>query len=287
MANITIIGAGGQLGRALQQLAPMHAVHQWRFLSHSELDITDIDSLKALFKQSEINYLINCAAYTAVDRAEKEIEEAYALNGTAVKYLGEYCEQTDTHLIHFSTDYVYGGRYNEPISEDAATAPAGVYGASKLAGESHILPHATVIRTSWLYSNYGHNFVKTMLRLGRERDQLSVVYDQIGSPTLADDLAAVVLNMIEAVESGDLALDQLQGLFHFSNEGVASWYDFAQAIFRATDIACDLSPIRSAEYPTPASRPAYSVLDKTKIKSLLKIEIPHWHESLLRMLNFK
>lgn len=287
MPTLLITGAGGQLGKEFAALA--HSFPKWHFLLpvRNELDITDTTQIEDFFTNHQPDYCLNTAAYTAVDHAEQERDTAFSINATAAHQLATICKKYNTHLFHYSTDYVYQSGIDRPIQEDDPTQPKSVYAASKLAGDQmigEILPAATIIRTSWVYSSYGHNFVKTMLRLGQERPELRVVFDQVGTPTYAKDLALYTLQMIEKIEAGILEKDKLAGIFHFSNEGVCSWYDFAQAIFEITEITCKVYPIESWEYPTPAQRPNYSVLNKAKIKKASGINIPYWREALERCL---
>ena len=284
MPKILITGAGGQLGQALRVLATaFHPTWECYFPTRSELDITDGAAVAAFFQRVQPDYCLNTAAYTAVDRAEEESARAFASNAEAVKFLAEECATHGTHLFHYSTDYVYQAGIDRPLREDDPTAPAGVYAASKLAGDQAVLralPAATILRTSWVYSSFGHNFLHTMLRLGRERAELRVVFDQVWSPTNAHDLAAVTLQLIARVEQGQLPRHELAGIYHYSNEGVCSWYDFALAIFEIAGVDCKVVPIESHEYPTAAQRPHYSVLNKRKIKAAFGLEIPHWRASL-------
>lgn len=240
------------------------------------LDITDRTAVDSFVEGNAIDVIVNCAAYTAVDRAETDEERALLLNATAPGYLAEAIGRRGGQLIQISTDYVFDGTAHTPYVEDAATCPASAYGRTKLAGEKAVLaanPSAMIIRTAWLYSTFGNNFVKTMLRLGREKDQLGVIFDQIGTPTYARDLAAAIMT---AINQGIVP-----GIYHFTDEGVTSWYDFTLAIHRLAGITtCHVCPLHTSEYPTPAARPHYSVLDKTKIKQTYGIEIPHWEKSL-------
>jgi dTDP-4-dehydrorhamnose reductase len=287
MPTLLITGAGGQLGKEFAGLA--NSFPKWHFLlpPRSELDITDTAKIEEFFASNRPDYCLNTAAYTAVDRAEEDRDTAFAINANAAQQLAMVCKKYNTHLFHYSTDYVYQSGIDRPLKEDDPTQPQGVYAASKLAGDqmvSMILPEATIIRTSWVYSSHGHNFVKTMLHLGKERSELRVVFDQVGTPTYAYDLALYTLELIEKIEVG-LDAHQLAGIFHFSNEGVCSWYDFALAIFELSGITCNVYPIESWEYPTPAQRPNYSVLNKAKIKKISGINIPHWREALQRCLD--
>lgn len=286
--NILVTGACGQLGNEMQWEAKHNSQHRWHFtdvasaanITVSPLDITAREAVEAFVQEKEIDIIVNCAAYTAVDRAESEPEKAHLLNATAPGYLAAAIERRGGHLIQISTDYVFDGTAHTPYTEDCPTCPASVYGRTKLAGEEAVLaanPSAMIIRTAWLYSPYGNNFVKTMLRLGREKEQLGVIFDQIGTPTYARDLADAIMT---AINNGIQP-----GIYHFSNEGVISWYDFTKAIHRIAGInTCRVRPLHTAEYPTPAARPHYSVLDKTKIKSTYGIEVPYWEDSLRRCL---
>lgn len=283
--NILVTGACGQLGNEMQLQAAQNRQHRWFFTdvcSVSDgtavvsLDITDRTAVDSFVEGNAIDVIVNCAAYTAVDRAEADEERALLLNATAPGYLAEAIERRGGQLIQISTDYVFDGTAHTPYVEDAATCPASAYGRTKLAGEKAVLaanPSAMIIRTAWLYSTFGNNFVKTMLRLGREKEQLGVIFDQIGTPTYARDLAAAIMT---AINQGIVP-----GIYHFTDEGVTSWYDFTLAIHRLAGITtCHVRPLHTSEYPTPAARPHYSVLDKTKIKQTYGIEIPHWEKSL-------
>ena len=282
MQKILVTGSNGQLGRSLQAVAGDYPEMTFVFADRKLLDITVESSIFDLFEQYSFDYCINTAAYTAVDRAEEEVDAALLANTEAIAYLAKACKKYNTKLIHFSTDYVYAD-YNRPLLETDELRPEGIYARTKLKGERvlfSILPGACVIRTSWVYADFGHNFVKTMLRLGREREQLSVVFDQVGSPTYAPDLAKAILSIISDNEWAG----QLSGIYNYSNEGVISWYDFAKAIFEMSHIKCEVLPITSDQYPTAAKRPAYSVLNKQKFKETFGLEIPYWKDSLARML---
>lgn len=276
--KILVTGASGQVGSELQFLSQQHPTIEWDFTDHLELDITQEDKVQAYFEQHAFDYCINCAAYTAVDKAEEETEKAAAINVEGVRHLAQACYQTGARLVHLSTDYVYhSSAHNTPFVEDAPTAPQSVYGKTKLAGELAAIaahPETLIVRTSWVYSSYGHNFVKTMLRLGKEREQLSVIFDQVGSPTYARDLAAALLHLVTQPK------EPFRGIYHYSNEGVCSWYDFAHAIFEIKGLDCKLFPIETKDYPTPAQRPAFSLLNKGKIKADFGLSIPHWRDSL-------
>jgi dTDP-4-dehydrorhamnose reductase len=278
MANSKIIvtGANGQLGRELRDLATAYPQFEFIFLTREVLPIQDSAKVNAFFEETAPVYCINCAAYTAVDKAETEKEQAYLINGEAVGVLAAACKQRNTRFIHISTDYVFDGLSATPLKEGDPTGPINVYGASKWEGEQLALAQhgeTVIIRTSWVYSVYGNNFVKTMIRLMRERETLNVVDDQIGSPTYAADLAAVIARII----SGAVFVP---GIYHYSNEGQISWYQFALAIRELTGSPCTVSPVSSTQYPTPARRPHYSLLDKGLIKRTYGIDIPEWKDSL-------
>ena len=276
--NILITGANGQLGNEMRDLSAGHPRHTYFFTDVHELDICDAEAVHAFVSNHAIDLIVNCAAYTAVDKAEDNPDLCDKLNHLAPAHLADAAEACGAALIHISTDYVFDGTAYVPYTEDALPCPNSVYGRTKLAGEEEVTRRCTrtmVIRTAWLYSEYGNNFVKTMLRLGRERAELGVVFDQIGTPTYAGDLARAIY---AAIEQG-----VTPGIYHFSDEGVCSWYDFTLAIHRLAGITtCKVSPLHTDEYPARAPRPHYSVLDKTKIKRTLGIDIPHWEESLAR-----
>lgn len=284
---ILVTGANGQLGQCFRQLAAQAPDCQFLFAGSAELDVADRRAVRLFFDQNKPSWCVNCAAYTAVDKAESEPEKARAINIGGAKNLAEACAEQGIPLIHFSTDYVYHGRQNRPLAETDAVRPQGVYARTKLAGERAALkinPLTMVIRTSWVYAPWGHNFLRTMLRLGAERPEIKVVFDQIGTPTYAPDLAAAVLAIMEKVEKKEVARASLAGVWHYSNEGVASWYDFAKAIFELNNLSCRIIPIETKDFPTPARRPPFSVLNKAKIKAAFGLEIPHWRESLARCL---
>jgi dTDP-4-dehydrorhamnose reductase len=276
--SILITGALGQLGNELQLQAAHHPEYTFHFTDREELDVCDVDAIRVFVKANEVDTIINCAAYTAVDKAETDEAACRRLNADAPAYLAQAAEEVGARLIHVSTDYVFDGTNCRPYTESHLTAPQSVYGRTKLAGEEAALKYCSrtsIVRTAWLYSTFGNNFVKTMLRLGRERSELGVVCDQIGTPTYAADLAAAIFALV--------AQREVNELFHFSDEGVCSWYDFACAIHELAGITdCRVRPLLTAQYPTPAHRPYYSVLDKSKIKTTLNIDIPHWRESLKR-----
>lgn len=291
---VLVTGANGQLGQSLQYIAPNYRDPslkgeqaeqiQFVFCSSADLDITNPENCEKIFSQYKPDYCINAAAYTAVDKAESEPEKAYAVNVTGVKNIAEVCKKHSTVLLHVSTDFVFDGNKTTPYTEENIPNPTGIYGQTKLDGEKaiqEIFDQYYIIRTSWVYSQFGHNFMKTMLRLASERDSLSVVDDQIGTPTHAVDLAEVLIKIIcnsslSFVEGRGEAF----GIYNFSNEGQCSWYDFAKEIFKVNNISIDVKPIPTSSYPTPAKRPVYSVLDKTKIKNVFNIETKDWKVSL-------
>ena len=284
--NILVTGCNGQLGNVIRDRQPRYPQIKWFNTDVAELDITDKDAVVRFVIENHIDGIINCAAYTAVDRAEDDVEKATLLNVTGPANLAAAIEQTGGWLIHISTDYVFDGNHCKPYTEDESTNPMSVYGKTKQEAEVAVMQlcsQAMVIRTAWLYSEYGNNFVKTMIRLGREREQLKVVYDQIGTPTYAGNLADAILTIVNKGIN--------PGLYHFTNEGVISWYDFTKAIHELTGITtCEVLPIRSEEYPTKAHRPSFSVLDKQKIKATYGICIPYWRDSLqhcIHLLNEK
>jgi len=281
MSRILITGANGQLGSEIKALRERFPSFEFMFTDVADLDITDSTDLDEKLEAFAPKYIINCAAYTAVDKAESDKELAAKINATAPKLLAEACKRRGMCLIHVSTDYVFDGTAHLPYVEDCETGPDSVYGWTKLDGERFIQANCDdyiIIRTSWLYSAYGNNFVKTMIRLGKERPELGVIFDQIGTPTYAGDLAKAILDIVEKKDNGSVSGDT--GIYHYSNEGVCSWYDFAKEIFRYEQISCRVRPIETAEYPTAASRPHYSVLNKKKIKHKYDLSIPHWSESL-------
>ena len=273
---VLVTGANGQLGKELRQLETKWPEFEFLFLSREDLPIHHFELVRNFFKATHPSFLINCAAYTAVDKAEQEEELAFQINAEAVGVLAAICKEQDCKFVHVSTDYVFDGLANRPYREDDLTNPQGVYGASKLAGEKEAVllnPDAVIIRTSWVYSSFGKNFVKTILRLLQEKPSVSVVDDQIGSPTYAADLAVAILEII-SLKSWK------PGVYHFSNEGEISWCAFAKAIAALTHSNTPVQAITTAEFPTPAKRPAWSVLDKSKIKAVYGIKIRPWKESL-------
>jgi len=278
MANLLITGAGGQVGRELKYLSQNFSGNTYHFLTRDVLDITNEQAVSEHIQKHHIDVVINCAAYTAVDKAEEEVSLAQKINAQAPGFLAKACAENQAFLIHLSTDYVYHNGLDRPLVETDPCHPQSVYARTKLEGEiaACAFPeHSLILRTSWVYSSYGRNFVKTMARLGTERDQLRIVYDQVGAPTYARDLAQAIFRLIKNGE-----YSKKPGTYNYSNEGVTSWYDFALSIFTWLDIDCQVEPIRSAEYPTPAKRPTYSVLDKQLFKDTFDQAIPHWQESL-------
>ena len=276
MKNILITGANGQLGNEMQMLSEENSEYTYFFTDVAELNICNKQAVMDFVRTNDINVIVNCAAYTAVDKAEENVELCTKLNADAVGYLAEAAEANQSEFIQVSTDYVFDGTAHVPYQETDPTCPNSAYGSTKLVGEQNALTlcsRAMVIRTAWLYSTFGNNFVKTMIRLGKERDSIGVIFDQIGTPTYARDLARVIFT---AIRQG-----VVPGVYHFSNEGVCSWYDFTKAIHRLAGITdCKVNPLHTEEYPTPAKRPHYSVLDKTKIKNTYHIEISYWMDSL-------
>ena len=276
MKNVLITGANGQLGNEMRVLSAENPEYTYFFTDVAELDICNEQAVLDFVKANNIHVIVNCAAYTAVDNAEDNVELCTKLNADAVGYLAKAAEANGAEFIQISTDYVFDGTAHIPYQETEPTCPNSVYGKTKLAGEQNALSlcsRSMVIRTAWLYSTFGNNFVKTMIRLGKERDSLGVIFDQVGTPTYARDLARAIF---AAIRQG-----VVPGVYHFSNEGVCSWYDFTKAIHRLAGInTCSVKPLHTSEYPTKAMRPHYSVLDKTKIKETYHIEIPYWMDSL-------
>ena len=277
--RILVTGANGQLGSEMRKLGAV-SPNEYIFTDVQELDITNKQAVMSFVEQNGVNIIVNCAAYTNVDRAEDDEATAELINATAVGNLAEAAKAVDGTLFHVSTDYVFGADGNTPRSEDMPTNPLGVYGRTKLSGEQAIAAvgaKAIIIRTAWLYSEFGNNFLKTMLRLTAEKESLNVVFDQVGTPTYAGDLALVIFSIIE----GNLYAGN-EGIYHFSNEGVCSWYDFANEIaIAAGNLECNIQPCHSSEFPSKVTRPPYSVLDKTKIKQTFGVDIPHWRDSML------
>ena len=285
--NILVTGANGQLGNELREISGDFTGYRFFFTDVDDLNIADSNAVNDFFEKNRIQTVINCAAYTAVDKAESDEDTATLINAVAVGYLAKACDKANATLIHVSTDYVLDGCACKPYSEDHPTAPASAYGRSKLAGEKAALstPKSVVIRTSWLYSPFGANFVKTMLRLGKERETLSVVFDQVGTPTYAADLAQAIMTIAGQTKNGEPFNVEKRGVFNYSNEGVCSWYDFAHEIMQQAGLKCDVKPIETKDYPTPATRPHYSVLNKDRIKTAYGLKIPHWKDSLSKCLS--
>ncbi len=276
MANILITGAKGQLGSELKEASSLYPTANFTYTDREELDITDEEAVAAFLERGNFKYLINCAAYTAVDKAETEKEPAFAINALAPGILAGACHRMGIGFVHVSTDFIFDGTLARPLLEDDQANPLSVYGATKLDGELKVLaknPEALIFRTSWVYSSFGNNFVKTILKLCKEREQLGIIFDQIGTPTYAKDLALAILAVT-------IDKEWKPGVYNYSNEGVASWYDFAIAIRDNAGLKTGISPIETSQYPTPAVRPKYSVLNKKKFKDTFKLDIPYWRESL-------
>lgn len=282
MLNLLITGSRGQLASEIKELAHDTTSntqnYKFYFTNSQDLNITDFKKVEDYIKDNDINIIINCAAYTAVDKAESDEANAYAINHLAVKNLAKIAKEFGIKLIHISTDYIFDGISFKPYTEEDATNPQGVYGKTKLLGEEAMLgvnpKNSIIIRTSWVYSYYGTNFVRTMLRLGREKESLSVVFDQVGTPTYAKDLAQTILDILPKIKNEKVEI------YHYSNEGVCSWYDFAKEIMRMAKLECQISPIETKEYPSPAKRPHYSLLNKSKIKKDFGIVLPYYKDSL-------
>jgi dTDP-4-dehydrorhamnose reductase len=277
---VLVTGANGQLGQAIQYIAKNYLNLNFVFCNSTDLDISNKENCQAVFRKIKPDFCINAAAYTAVDKAESEQDKAELINVMGAKNLAETCKELDTKLIHISTDFVFDGSNNTPYTENQIPSPKGVYGQTKLNGEraiQNVFSNYYIIRTSWVYSQFGNNFMKTMLRLASERTSLSVVNDQIGTPTNAVDLADCLMTIICSQHPTP---NTQYGIYHFSNEGQCSWYDFAKVIFEINQVNIDLIAIPTSEFPTPAERPKYSVLDKSKIKSTFGITIKNWQESL-------
>ncbi len=282
MSNILVTGSNGQLGSEIRAIAKDYPQFNFVFTDVDELDLTSFSAVEKTFKGGNFYACINCAAYTAVDKAEDDQELAMLINFIAVENLATICQANNTFLVHVSTDYVFSGLHYKPYEETDPVSPDSYYGLTKLKGEEaalSICDKAAILRTSWLYSSFGNNFVKTMMRLGKERDELGVVVDQVGTPTYAADLAQAIISII--IKNGNKNIKQV---YHYSNEGVISWYDFAKAIMHHGNIDCKVNAIESKDFPAKANRPFYSVLNKAKIKHDFKIEIPYWQDSLKKML---
>lgn len=277
MLNILVTGSNGQLGSEIRELS-INYPYQFFFMDRMQLDIDDEKTLEKFIVTHAINVIVNCAAYTAVDKAETEAEKAYNINANAVKTIASISKTHAIKFVHISTDYVFDGTYFQPYCENHASNPLSVYGKSKRVGEEALLDvnpaNAIIIRTSWVYSSYSNNFVKTMLRLAEEHESLNVIYDQIGTPTYAKDLAYTILEILPKIDNKTVEI------YHYTNEGVASWYDFAKEIISLSNLTCKIEPITTEHYPLPAKRPYYSLLNKEKIKKTFGITIPYWKESL-------
>lgn len=283
MSNILITGANGQLGNEMRKLASHTKDNNYFLTDVAELDITNLVAIRKYVKEQNINIIVNCAAYTNVDKAEDDFAMADLINNKAVENLAIACKEANATLIHVSTDYVFQGDKNLPCKEDEPTSPLGVYGKTKLAGEQSIQKvgcNFLIFRTAWLYSAFGNNFVKTMQRLTSEREKLSVVFDQVGTPTYAGDLAAIIFRIIE-----EKLYKEHNGIYHFSNEGVCSWYDFTKEIAVMSGNKCDIQPCHSNEFPSKVKRPAFSVLDKSKLKKDFNCTVPYWKDSLVKCIN--
>ncbi|MEA1955621.1 MAG: dTDP-4-dehydrorhamnose reductase, partial [Campylobacterota bacterium] len=277
MNNILVTGSNGQLGSEIKELSSKYS-HNFFFTNRENLDITNKNKILKFIDENSINSIINCAAYTAVDKAENDKSNANYINNIAVKSLAELAKEKDIKLIHISTDYVFDGTNFKPYNETDKTNPNGIYGSTKLNGEISLQTinpkNSIIIRTSWVYSSFGNNFVKTMLHLGKEKDELNVIFDQVGTPTYAKDLAKLILDIIPKLKNENTEI------YNYSNEGVLSWYDFAKEIMKMAKINCKVNPIETKNYPTPAKRPYFSLLNKNKIKNDFNITIPYWKDSL-------
>ena len=277
MFNILVTGANGQLGSEIKELSANYS-YTFYFTCKDDLDITNKKALESFIEKNNITAIINCAAYTAVDKAEGEIELVDRINHQAVFYLASIAKEKNIKLIHISTDYVFDGTNYKPYIETDNTNPQSVYGQTKLDGEKALQiinpANSVIIRTSWVYSSYGNNFVKTMIRLGKEKASLGVIYDQVGTPTYAKDLAKTILDILPKINNTQIEI------YNYSNEGVCSWYDFAKEIMKMANLTCKVLPIETIQYPTPAKRPHYSLLNKSKIKNDYNIDIPYWTDSL-------
>lgn len=286
MKSVLVTGANGQLGRSIRARVEAFPGFDFLFTDVDSLDICDSEAVRSFVAEHDVKYIMNCAAFTAVDRAEENVELCERINSDAARILGEVAAEAGAKVIHISTDYVFDGTSCRPYREDDATSPVSVYGRTKLAGEIGLMnacPDSVIIRTAWLYSEYGNNFMKTVLRLAADRDELRFIFDQVGSPTYAGDLALAMLTILNGAENGNF----VPGIYHFSNEGVCSWYDFTVKILSIAGLKKRVVPIETKDYPTPARRPHYSVLNKAKIKSVYGLDIPHWESSLAFCMNNK
>jgi dTDP-4-dehydrorhamnose reductase len=284
MAIILITGAKGQLGSELKEVSKNYYGYDFIFTDIDSLDITSHEKTSEFINKLKPDWIINCAAYNLVDKAETEPDKALLINGTAVKNITEVIRGSECRFIHVSSDYVYDGSSNVPYNENIPANPLSSYGRSKLAGEKYALLHngSMIIRTAWLYSSFGNNFVKTILRNAAEKESLKVVFDQTGTPTYAADLAGAIMNIISGVIRNQIAMNS--GIYNYSNEGVCSWYDFASEIIKESGLTCQVLPVLTKDYPQTSKRPAYSVLDKSKIKENYGLSIPHWRDSLIKCL---
>ncbi len=275
--NVLVTGSSGQVGNEIKAISSDYS-YNFFFTDRNNIDITSKDSIKEFCKTNNINVIINCAAYTAVDKAQSDEINADLINRKAVKKLALVSQELNIKLIHISTDYVFDGKNFKPYCEEFQTNPQSIYGKTKLDGENEMRDinplNSIIIRTSWVYSYYGNNFVKTMLRLGKEKEELGVIFDQIGTPTYAKDLAKIILDIVPQIDN------QKVEIYNYSNEGVLSWYDFAKEIMKMAKLNCKINPIETYQYPTPAKRPHFSLLNKNKIKSTFNIEIPYWKDGL-------
>jgi dTDP-4-dehydrorhamnose reductase len=277
--RILVTGANGQLGWELSRLSTSYPKYQFIFVDRTIVDLSKPETIQAVLEKHQPDAIINTAAYTAVDKAETEKELAYTVNAKSVELMAAYAASKNIPFISFSTDYVFTGTATEPYTTETTIAPLNFYGSTKADGESLAIaanPNAIIIRTSWVFSSHGNNFVKTMMRLMKERDSLNVVADQKGRPTYAKDLAIATMKMIEAIDAGK----NIKGIYHFANQGETTWYEFAKKIQATAGLTCDVNPIQTSDFPTPAKRPAYSVLDTSKIEKDLGIQIPHWETAL-------
>lgn len=277
--HILVTGGNGQLGQSLKKVTASRQSDTYFFTDVEDLDITNPEALEEFFKSNSIDFCVNCAGYTAVDKAESDEKTAHLINAEAVKNLRRAAENANAYFLHISTDYVFSGKNFRPCLEEDEINPASAYGRSKAEGEKYLMdyPKGIILRTAWLYSEFGANFFKSMIRLTKERDALGVVFDQIGTPTYAGDLAEAIISVIENCKEDKF----VPGIFHYTNEGVTSWYDFAMEIARISGADCSISAIESTEYPVPAPRPHYSVLNKKKIKTAYSLSIPYWRDSLI------
>lgn len=282
--NILVTGSNGQLGSEIRKIAPEFPDFNFQFTSREDLPLEDTESIRRIFEEQQYHYCINCAAYTAVDKAEENQDEAFLINAASVENLAIICHEHQTKLIHISTDYVFNGKSKKPLKEEDGVSPLNIYGRSKLRGEELLLnknPNALILRTSWVYSSFGNNFVKTIFRLCKEGKKLNVINDQFGCPTYAVNIAAVIIHLILHTENNENPI----GILHYCDKGVTNWYDFARAIKNYSACRCEITPVTTAQYKTAAKRPQYSILDSSKIQKLLELQIPSWQQSLKKCLN--